>query len=133
VNWSGLRMDETPIKRDPQYAVGTFQCAQALGRMGSRRSPLNALARSWEGELHCEPWRNSARTEPRPPGITQSRLVNLRRHHRPASAVWTHRVHQAGQILRDEIVAYADKLRLHVLAIHKDSARIDWRSIALFE
>jgi hypothetical protein len=35
---------------------------------------LNALARSSEGELHCEPWRNPARTQPRPPGITQSRL-----------------------------------------------------------
>jgi hypothetical protein len=23
---------------------------------------------------HCEPWRNPARMEPRPPGITQSRL-----------------------------------------------------------
>jgi hypothetical protein len=31
---------------------------------------LNALARSWEGEPHGEPWRNPARTEPRPPGIT---------------------------------------------------------------
>jgi hypothetical protein len=35
---------------------------------------LNALARSWEGEPHGEPWRNPARTEPRPPGITQSCL-----------------------------------------------------------
>jgi hypothetical protein len=35
----------------------------------------NALARSWEGELHCETWRNPDRTEPRPPGITQSRLA----------------------------------------------------------
>jgi hypothetical protein len=35
---------------------------------------LNALARSWEGEPHGEPWPNPARTEPRPPGITQSCL-----------------------------------------------------------
>ena len=32
---------------------------------------LNALARSWEGELPGEPLRNPARTEPRPSGITQ--------------------------------------------------------------
>ena len=35
---------------------------------------LNALARSWEGEPPGEPRRNPARTEPRPPGITQVRL-----------------------------------------------------------
>ena len=39
------------------------------------RTRLNALARSWEGEPRGEPWRNPARTEPRPPGITQSRLA----------------------------------------------------------
>ena len=36
---------------------------------------LNALARSWEAEPPGEPRRNPARTEPRPPGITQGRLV----------------------------------------------------------
>jgi hypothetical protein len=40
--------------------------------------PLNALARSWDGERHGDPWRNPARTEPRPPGIMQSRLVRRR-------------------------------------------------------
>jgi hypothetical protein len=38
--------------------------------------PLNALARSWEGEPPGEPQRNPARTEPRPTGITQSRLAS---------------------------------------------------------
>jgi hypothetical protein len=41
----------------------------------SEAKVLNAVARSWEGEPHAEPWRNPARTEPRPPGIMQSRLV----------------------------------------------------------
>jgi hypothetical protein len=36
---------------------------------------LKALARFWEGEPPGEPRRNPARTEPRPPGITQGRLV----------------------------------------------------------
>ena len=31
---------------------------------------LNALTRSWEREPPGEPWRDPARTEPRPPGIT---------------------------------------------------------------
>jgi hypothetical protein len=34
----------------------------------------NALSRSWEGEPQGKPWRYPARTEPRPPGITKSRL-----------------------------------------------------------
>jgi hypothetical protein len=38
---------------------------------------LNALARSWEGEPPGEPQRNPARTEPRPPGIMQSRLDDM--------------------------------------------------------
>jgi sialidase-1 len=38
-------------------------------------SGLNALARSWVGEPTGEPRRNPARTEPRPPGIAQSRLA----------------------------------------------------------
>ena len=36
---------------------------------------LNAFARSWEGEPPCEPRQNRARSEPRPPRITQVRLV----------------------------------------------------------
>ena len=40
----------------------------------ARSGALNALARSWEREPHGEPWRNPARTEPRPPEITQDRL-----------------------------------------------------------
>ena len=47
----------------------------------SRRS-LNALARSWEGEPPGEPRRHPARTEPRPPGITQGRLDLARRDER---------------------------------------------------
>jgi small conductance mechanosensitive channel len=43
--------------------------------VSKRPGILNALARSWVGEPHGEPWRNPARTEPRPPGITQSCLV----------------------------------------------------------
>ncbi len=38
-------------------------------------SPLDALARSREGEPLGEPWRNPARTEPRPPGITHGDLA----------------------------------------------------------
>jgi hypothetical protein len=47
---------------------------------------LNALARSWEREPHGKPWRNPARTEPRPPGITQSCLgddAKSRKYFRP--------------------------------------------------
>ena len=36
---------------------------------------LNAFARSWEGEPPGEPRQHPARTEPRPPGITQGRFA----------------------------------------------------------
>ena len=36
---------------------------------------LNAFARFWEGEPPGEPWHHPARTEPRPPGITQGHLA----------------------------------------------------------
>jgi hypothetical protein len=40
---------------------------------------LNAFARSWEGEPPGEPRRHPARTEPRPPEITQGCLVEAER------------------------------------------------------
>ena len=47
----------------------------APGYVPERRAiRLNVLARSWEGEPPGEPRRNPARTEPRPPEITQDRL-----------------------------------------------------------
>jgi BlaR1 peptidase M56 len=56
-------------------AVVRLVTSLVLGRSLVRRArPLNAVERSWEGEPPGEPGCNSARTEPRPPGITQGRL-----------------------------------------------------------
>jgi hypothetical protein len=61
------------ISRPDFRAMGRNRGATSSIRRG--RAHLIALARTWEGEPHGEPWRNPARTEPRPPGITQSRLA----------------------------------------------------------
>ncbi len=54
-----------------------FKAAPGCDR---RRLRLNAFARSWEGEPPGEPRRCPARTEPRPPRITQGRLAQAAGH-----------------------------------------------------
>ena len=58
--------------------------------LAETQGAVNSLARSWEGEPPGEPRRNPARTEPRPPGITQDRLDTS---HLPNSS------HDFGQLL----------------------------------
>jgi hypothetical protein len=55
---------------DPRSLTVAARRVPASMRAIHSLGALNVLARSWEGE----PWRNPARTEPRPPGIFDGRL-----------------------------------------------------------
>ena len=69
-----------PVEINPRYTASLEIHELASGRslLAEHRwrceGNLNHLARSWEGEPPGEPRRNPARTEPRPPGITQGHL-----------------------------------------------------------
>jgi formylglycine-generating enzyme required for sulfatase activity len=78
-NPSGFKGPDRPVE-----TVSWEECQEFLAALNSRLVGLSALARTWEGEPPGAPRRNPARTEPRPPEITQGRLeLSL-----PSEAQW---------------------------------------------
>ena len=80
VRGGAFQVPTLPSRRTRPATVGTLKDedlreTRPAPNIQPNPSPLDALARSREGEPLGEPRRNPARTEPRPPGITHGDLA----------------------------------------------------------